>query len=794
MLIWRGVRARSGQSLAMFATGVVVVAGCVVAVGYSRATAGTGGSAAALVLLGVVALATQGAASARRRRYEIALAQLRGRTGLRLLRVAVAEPIAVLVVATVVGSCAGWLLASAAVRRWVGGTASFHMSRAEWLAASGVLLVSVVVVVAVTWRTTYEPLTDKLREVERPKLATATGSFLGLLVLLGAVVSVYQARELGVRHANWVSYVSPALLGLAAGQVGVWLLALLARFAMDRPSVNRRIGWFVTLRRLSRVAGSAAVIRIVVAAVAVAGVAVSAWFGAGSWRDATARMQSGGPVAYAVPAGALQAYAASHAADPQGRWLMAVTAAPSTSGGSDRDVFVDAPRWQRVAGSFFAGTPLASVSDQVDELVPVKQPQIAHGTKFSVTLTASSVRRNLPSRREVERIRRHKSLGGYSFAPLIFQVTYVDSAGDSQTQFLPRNSDIRPTPVGPGLVGYSAEIHAPGSRKPACAVACTVTAVGVQGYTKAGAVRVTEMSFGGVQLVPGSAGGLTSGTGRAVKVTPSRDGRLDLELRDAYAINPLLVWKSADAPAALVTPGLRLDRSNHQSVARGLDGDYRPVQVAGEVPALPLVGREGLLLDLGTALGGAGGTIPGTPTFVVARTDTPQSVLAALQSTGAIGKRHLVEQSQARIQRGGTAQGTLLYTLIAGFGPLIAALSLLSVVAEERRGRRREAASLRVLGVHSGEVTRGYRGEAEVLGLAVAVIAGAAVWVACRALLGVLPLVNPGEFGLLFNATPKLTLVVGVAVGAGAVVGLVSYLSFRLVGRSSPPRLLREET
>ncbi len=790
MLTLRAVRSRTGQSLALFALGVVVVAGCVVAVGYGRATSGTVAPAGALLLLGVVALAAQGAASGRRRRYEIALAQLHGRSGLRLLRVAVAEPVVILAGATVVGTCAGWLVARAAVQRWIGGAASFEMATAEWLTAAGVLVVSIVVVVAVTWRATYEPLNDKLRDVERPRRATAVGLFLSLLVLLGAVVSVFQARQLGVKDANWVSYVSPALLGLAAGQIGSWLVALTARVAAGSARLNRRIGWFLTLRRLTRASDSVAVMRVVVAAVVVAGVAGSAWVGAQSWRDSTARMQTGGPVTYDVPAGALQAYAASHAADPQGNWLMAVSAAPG-SGGSYRDVFVDTPRWDRVAGSFFAGTPLEQVSQHVKNLLPMQLPAVARGEEFTVTFTASSVRASLPSPREVRRIE-FKNNFGHGFAPLAFTVTYVDSQGGTQTLTVPKRPQERPQAIGRGVVGYSAPIRAEGSRALACARACSVTRVDVRGLTLDSPLRVTGMSFGGLQLVPITGDGLTPRTTRSAAATPSEDG-LDLQLRDPYTAHPFLAWKRADVAAALATPGLRPDRSRGKPLAYGLDGEPRSVEVVAEVPALPVLGREGLLLDLGTALRGAGGQISAGQTFVVARADTPTPVLTELEASGAVGKERLVSQALEEISRGDTAQGTLLYMLIAGFCLVIAALSVVSAVGEQRRARRREAAALRVVGVGSETVAQGYRGEAEALGIAVAAVAAGAVWVGCRALLDVLPLVDTGEFGLLFDPAPRLGLVAGIAVGAGLGVALVVFLGLRLVGQSSPPRLLREE-
>jgi putative ABC transport system permease protein len=791
MVTMRAVRARLGQSLALFAMGVAVVAGCVVAVGYSRVTSGTVGAAGPLLLLGVVALAGVGAASARARRFEIALAQLRGRYGVRLLRAAVTEPVLILVVATLAGTAVGWLVTRTAVHAWADETATFEMTSTEWSTVAAVLVVSILVVIAVSWRTTYQPLPDKLSGVARPVPASAVGTFLSLLVLLGAAVSVYQARSHGVRHADWVSFLSPALLGLAAGQIGVWLLALLARAATGVTSLNRSIGWFVTLRRLTRVADTANVVRIVVAAVAVAGVAGSAWVGADSWRDSTARMRAGGAITYVVPNGGLQAYAASHQADPHGRWLMAMSAAPALSSGSYRDVFVDTPRWGRVVGSFFAGTPLASVSAQVAH-VPAERAATARGNAISVTFTAASVQQNVPSARAVRRIQRHQQSVGYPFVPLAFRISYVDSSGDLQTQFVPRHADIRPSPVRPGVVGYSVPIHVAGRSGPPCALACTVSTVEVQGRTSPGAVRVTGMSFGDLQLLPLLGDGVLHGSysaGRAQR-TP---GGLDLTLRDPYSTHRL-PWRSHEGPSsALVTPDVKLERSGGKPIVYGLDGEPRAVDVSGEVPALPLLGRNGVLLDLGGALQRAGSQIPGSRALVAARADTPEAVLATLKATGAVSRQHLVGETLATIRRSGTAQGTLLYTLIAAFGLLIAALSVVAAVAEQRTERRREAAALRVVGVTSDTVTAGYRGEAGVLGVAVLVVGGIAVWVGCRALLGVLPLVDPGQFGLPFEVAPRLGLIAVVAGAAALLVALGVFVGFRLVGRSSPPSLLREE-
>jgi hypothetical protein len=328
---------------------------------------------------------------------------------------------------------------------------------------------------------------------------------------------------------------------------------------------------------------------------------------------------------------------------------------------------------------------------------------------------------------------------------------------------------------------------------PRCARACALDSVRVQGLTHQTALHLTNMSFADEQLLPdGDAGMVLRTQTGGFRAVPSAGG-VDLWLTSPYISSVLLEVERGHLPAALVTPGMRLERAGGLPLAYGPDGRPRAIRVAGEVPALPLLGRSGLLLDLGTALHGAGGQLPDTETLVVARADTPAPVLHELMSTGAVGKRLTVAQALADIERTSTAHGATLYGIIAVFGLLIAAVSVVSATVEQRQERRVEAASLRVIGVEVGDMAGGYRAEAGSLGASVAVVAALAVWIGCSALLPVLPLVEPGRFGLLFDATPRGNLVAGLAVVAGTFVTLVIFLSFRLVGRSSPPSLLRTE-
>jgi hypothetical protein len=315
--------------------------------------------------------------------------------------------------------------------------------------------------------------------------------------------------------------------------------------------------------------------------------------------------------------------------------------------------------------------------------------------------------------------------------------------------------------------------------------------VSVQGRTH-GRVRMTSLTFGRLRLLQPGDGALSPVTGDQVATAVLRRGGLDLDVTDPYDLHPLLRFAPRQA-AAIATEPSRLSRVGGRPQADGLDGAPRPVSVDGRTRALPLLGREGVLLDLGAALRGAGGQLPDTTSLVVARGDTPPDVLRRLLATGAVGEKRTVTAVLHRIESDDAAVGVRLYLLLAVLGLLVCAVSVLASVTEQRRERRGEAAALRSAGVRAASLARSYREEAAWLGAAVAVAGLAAAWVGCRAVLAVLPLVESGRFDLRFDATPRLDVLAGVAVGAGSFVAVAVFLALRMVAASSPPDRLREE-
>ena len=146
-----------------------------------------------------------------------------------------------------------------------------------------------------------------------------------------------------------------------------------------------------------------------------------------------------------------------------------------------------------------------------------------------------------------------------------------------------------------------------------------------------------------------------------------------------------------------------------------------------------------------------------------------------------------------RLGQTSRAQGTRLYVLIALFAALIALVSIASALAQQTGERRQEAASLRSVGVRSSAVSGAYRREALVLASVTFLGTTAAAWVACRVLLPSLPLVSGWSYAPPIDAAPHLSSLALSALVAGGITGVATFVAFRRVGRSSPPRILRED-
>jgi len=243
---------------------------------------------------------------------------------------------------------------------------------------------------------------------------------------------------------------------------------------------------------------------------------------------------------------------------------------------------------------------------------------------------------------------------------------------------------------------------------------------------------------------------------------------------------PLLATSTAvwlDGPPELDSPG----------------GDERPATVLARLPGLPLVEADGVLADLPRAAAGAPPTVPAAEVMMLARADTPDSVLDALDEAAAARPRTVADFRDQTTAEARSTQASV-YTLMAVCCLLVALLVLATAVARQRVWWLRDVAALRVVGVDARRLRRA--GLWEVVALALATVAGsvAGAVLAVRLLLANLSLVQVPEHAVPLHTSLAATPVLLAALAAALVVLVVAGRGRSIAERSSRPALLREET
>ena len=398
----RGARARRGTLLPLLLLTAVVVAGVVAVMGLAKGSGTSSAVGVPLLALGLVAVPTSGRQLAAMRRQEIAVARLRGVTGGQLAATLAVEPLVVLVLGSLVGLAAGALVAAVAAGLWVGAELSFGVTVLPTVALIVVVgLVAVLVGMAGALR---EPLAEQVSVAERPRPASTAALFFSVLLLVAAVVVAYRSSVVDAQDPGWVVLAGPALVGLALGQVTVWVVRLLA-LAGVRWTGRSALPAFLATRRLARTAEAASPIRLVVAATVVAGISLTGAQQVGQWSEDTARMRAGAPYRISLADSDVdEALSLTRELDPDGRWLMAAALVPDEGSVPARRAFLDMARYDAVVGDFFADTPAAGVAGRVADLVPADAERAATGDTVAASVRGVSrrLRGDLRPRIEVD--------------------------------------------------------------------------------------------------------------------------------------------------------------------------------------------------------------------------------------------------------------------------------------------------------------------------------------------------------------------------------------------------------
>lgn len=286
-----------------------------------------------------------------------------------------------------------------------------------------------------------------------------------------------------------------------------------------------------------------------------------------------------------------------------------------------------------------------------------------------------------------------------------------------------------------------------------------------------------------------------TGSGDVLKQVPAAGDALTLEL---VSTGFALELSHADVPAVL--PGLLAGPVPPGGTAQGFDAigiNGAPLKVAVQqtVSTLPVLGKQGVLVDYET-LARLGGRLPDGGTLSVWVAD-PAKADAVAQSLGAQGvgilARHTVTAAKDRLDESASAWGLRLAAFTGAMGVLLAALVVLVMTVTGWRVVARDLAALHMSGVPLKVLRRSLVREQAVL-----VLVGTVVGVVCGTVSSFIAMPLVPLFDSAADPVPALELapaaaaIVGAAVVAAAVLVAVGWLAAVGAGRRITLNRIRE--
>jgi putative ABC transport system permease protein len=716
-----------------------------------------------LVLVALALLLRLLMAAADLRLPELALASLRGLTRRQLWGLGLTEPLTVLAVSLPVGAVLGVGLALGLVRWWLVPGLPLPL---PWQSAVAGLLVAVAAVgvailaVGLVLRVS---LSEQLTGVRRPR-ASGRAALIAQLVLVAGAIAVLSAKLSGggPGRPDVTDLVLPVLLAVVAGFVATRVIAVAATWWTTRRARARSLPGFVAARAISRRMEGTLVILPVTAAIAVCVFGAGVYQSAASWRASVAATAAPADELWLSPKDLDETIALTHELDPDGQYLMAASTL-STLGPTY--TVVDAPRLAAVSAWQDQWTPGTGSSEIADDLGLDAVVPIVTGRRVGLTVDNQA------------RVR----------GELNVQLR-LDVRGDR-----PHFVCLGPFPPGKSTRSEPAPYCRKGCRLDGLTLGGPATSpVGINGI-----VKVSDVTVDG-KPVPGAidgAGWVVSPTasdaafirgvetdGGVIRIDTSSGGsEVVAQLSAGDLPKALPVVRGVDAPAA-APPGSFGETSSLEF----------PARAAVIAESVPLQGPSGSMIDYTMLTTDREIPSQDTPVYVLARGDTPAAITQQLRDDGAslsstlAGVQHTLDQSAY-------ALALRLYAVVALLVLVMALAGLFVSTAVQLPARRRDAASLRVVGV-----PRRYVMSAVVRELAV-VLGGTALAGLAAGTLAQYVVLRTVTLGVVESiTTPALVAAIDwgrLAVLTGAVallLGTVAVVSAALAVRGARGSTLRE--
>ena len=630
-------------------------------------------AAVPLVLLCWFVLFVAVAAAAEERRHELGLLSLRGVRAPHRWWLASGESLLPILLGSAAGFLLGHLLVRVCAALLLTGAGDVPLSTgaSRWtlIAVTGAVLAGVLAQRHQLAQATIDLLRNVPSRVGRWRAAV----FEAVVVLL-AVAAVAQLRG-GDQGWSGVGLLAPALVVMAVALVAARTVVPIADRTGARALREGRLGSMLAAYALARRPGNQRLLALFVVAIALVSFASIASDVSARARDERVSVELGADRVIDVEGISRTGLLAKvRAADPQGTFAMAVMSrAPEESPVTPRLLALDSSRLAAVAqwrGGALAG---GEAADRLHPPAP-QESIVLNDAQLDVDMTVVDLREG-------------------------FRVRLVAVVA-------PRDgSDLGRINLGPLRFGR----HTYGATLPVCGGGCRLVALVVEQpeqrpfavdltlheVRQAGRVVIDTARFGQVEAwrAPESPGP------RLLVPTLERasDG-LRVRLTEYTGRDVVVSVSPVDAPRSL--PVIVASATGVDGAIAGLDRRLQAAEGVGRVPALPRLGRDGILVDFEYADRLTVDAGEATEPEVWLGPAAPPDALDRLRAQGLViaGDRRLATLRQA-LDEQGPASALRFHQMAGALGVLLAAGALWLVAGLDRQRRGGELRALRTQGV-----------------------------------------------------------------------------------------------
>lgn len=713
---------------------------------------------ASLVLVALALLSRLTSAAGELRVPDLALASLRGADRRRVWRLALGEPLLLVVLAVPLGLAGGVGLTWWLIRAWLVPGLPLRIPVAAGLAAIAVVACSLVVCVLAIRAVLARSLAEQLTGQARPR-ATGRAVVAGVLVLVAltlVLVTAAISRPAG-GATDSADLLLPLLIAVVLG-IGATAAARTVAGALSRRRGKGIVG-FLAVRAVARRSVGTLVVLPLTVAIAVATFGLGTADAAATWRTSVAATQAPASAVWSTELPMREAVALTRRLDPEGRHLMAASTWIAQDGNY---VVVDAPRLPAVSLWQPGWTPGHDVSE-VTDLITVSPPPALTGRRLALTLAVPR-----------------------GADPVTVEMRLHTSAGQDVAVY-----------VGPFEPGTStAEEPVP------CAKRCSVEGVALAGaaglpidlsgtYTVGplatdGADASQVLTEGGwrltgEELASQAARDVTVVSG-TLAVTASGNGKAGLTAGGGGRLRPVVAGLEIVDVLGDVDAG----------AARSAVGGAPVVEPVLVAESMPFLGPRAALIDYAVLTTNRSVFEEEFSVRVLAAADTPDAVSDQLAARGLTLER-LHERERERLDATAYALALRLYLIAAVLVMLMAVAGLAVTTAIQLPSRRLDAASLSVVGVRRRAVLLSVAVEQGVV-LGAAALAGLGAGVAAQLI--VLRRITLGQVEAIswprVDARVDPVLLSAAALAVAALLGAVSLVSAWLTVRRARGASLRE--